>query len=188
MAPRINKTLLAILLGAGALAGSGFVISNRHAQMVLVQANDGTVDRVHVGPLFNHDLIRLRDGVRMRLPLGASHTMVIFLSGTECSNCLLESRYWDKLTASDPARLRVAAVLVNATDADRAAFLRGHATGYDVYRFADAGVEKSIGIGSATPLKVLVDTRGRVKSAFGPTSNPQAQQRFYDLVHNAALR
>lgn len=176
----IRRVLPVVLVGA-TLGVTGWTILQRRLRTVVVQADDGTVERIFIGNLVGANLARCTDDEPTRLDLNTPYTLMVFLSGAECTPCLQETVYWNRLSRLGE-RLRVVAIVVNATSGDAKAFLRAHGPEFEVLRFRSQAEETELGVRKALPLKVLVDVTGRVRTAAGPASTKDGQEAFYKLV------
>jgi peroxiredoxin len=128
------------------------------------------------------DDVRLFDPQSER-PVGLTRTaprqLFIFFSPGDCSSCLDEFRVWQELSkVYAPSQLQIVGVIVKSSPAEAQDFFKTYSPNFDLYLDKESDVESKIGLPKATPLKALVDERGRLLLVSGPNGKNADQLAF----------
>jgi hypothetical protein len=176
--------LLLFLCALLSVGGGVFLLSARGtAQKVLIENGDGTHITFDLAALRTQPLLNLKTN-NTELPVyDSAPTLFILMTAGDCSNCLGEREFWEQLAATyRPAQLRVVCILVNTSAAEGRTLLRAYAPAFDFYLDADNRIKQATGLPPRMPFKLLVDQKGKVLLAEGPTPDVAEQKAFKESV------
>lgn len=176
---------LGCVLAAGAIA---YAFTSRGASKVVLDNPDGSQAMLDVGAVAGVPLAEMGSGRAEPLSLGPANTLVVFLSGGDCPNCLAERSVWEELARShDPSQLKVVGVLVRTSSSEARTFADAYNLSFPLYLDGEGGLGRLTALPQVTPFKVLIDRGGRVLLAAGPNPDITTHKDFGDKV-NAKLQ
>jgi peroxiredoxin len=169
------------VLAAGVIA---YALAGRSgASKVALDNPDGSRAVLDVSALPGVSLPEMKSGKEEPLSFGPGATLVVFLSGGDCSTCLAERSVWEELArAHDPSELRVVGVLVRTSPSEARTFAEAYNLSFPLYLDGEGRLGQGTALPQATPFKVLIDSGGKVLLADGPNPGVSMHKDFGDKV------
>lgn len=177
--------IIGCLLAAGAIAYA--FTARGGASRVALDNPDGSHALLDVSAIEGVPLLEMGSGRAEPLSFGPANTLIVFLSGGDCSTCLAERSVWEELARShDPSQLRVVGVLVRTSPSEARTFADAYNLSFPLHLDGESGLGRLTALPQVTPFKVLIDRGGKVLLAAGPNPDITTHKDFGDKV-NAKL-
>jgi len=110
--------------------------------------------------------------------------LIIFLTSADCASCLSGLGDWILLSQKyQKSEFEIDLVYVSTSESEIKSFKRSYDYPYSSYFDIDGDVVKHVGIPSATPVTVLVDSNFKVLAAEGAEEDMDARRRFVSRVN-----
>lgn len=181
LSSRVFRAVL-FVISLFAVGGMAFLYAQHKSQYrALVIADDGSKTAMELSRLSDVRLFSAATGRPASLTGTAPYQLLVFFSPGDCSACLEEAHAWNALSGHyDRSRLQVAGVLVRSSLEEARGFQKSYGPTFDLYVDLDQEVAAKVGLPERTPLKVLVDARGKVLMVDGPNYKREQQWAFVD--------
>ncbi|HEX8424447.1 MAG TPA: redoxin domain-containing protein [Pyrinomonadaceae bacterium] len=178
---RILRAVL-FIISLFAVGGLAFLYAQHKSQFrALVVSDDGSKTAMELSRLSSVGLFSAATGQPAGLDRTAPYQLLVFFSPGDCSACLEEAHAWNALSAHyDRSRLQVAGVLVRSSLDEARGFKKSYGPTFDLYVDLEQDIAAKVGLPERTPLKVLLDARGKVLMVDGPNYKREQQWAFVD--------
>ena len=177
----LGSQALGCLLAAGVIVYA--LAARGGASKVVLDNPDGSRATLEMNALKGVPLLEMKSGRAEPLGFGPAPTLVVFLSGGDCSNCLAERSVWEDLARSyDPSRLRVVGVLVRTSPSEARTFADAYNISFPLYSDGEGRLGQGTALPQTTPFKVLLNGEGKVLLAAGPNPDISTHKDFGDKV------
>lgn len=112
-------------------------------------------------------LVDVRTEQPAQVAWGRDLTLVVVLSAADCSPCLAETPQWELLADEHSPHVTILGVVVRSTEAEAKAYAEVFGARFQLLFDRQNRLATDLNIGE-TPVKVLLDSSGRVLSVRGP--------------------
>ncbi|MCA1634190.1 MAG: redoxin domain-containing protein [Acidobacteria bacterium] len=177
----LSLQALGCLLAAGVIAYA--LVARGGASSVVLDNPDGSRATLDMNALGAVPLLEMKSGRAEPVSFDSARTLVVFLSGGDCSNCLAERSVWEDLARShDPSQLRVVGVLVRTSPSEARTFADAYNLSFPLHLDGEGRLGEGTALPQSTPFKVLINGEGKVLLAAGPNPDISTHKDFGDMV------